>query len=121
LDDAGNASDTLFVLDTGSSRPEGVYFSVDTDNSGLGDFDLGAIDLQFVNGGELTLSAADLDRLTGEDGTLTVHGGGDDRVVLTDDASADGSTNIDGQSYDIYTLGDDSVLFVDSNIDVVLP
>jgi hypothetical protein len=121
LDDAGNTSDTLFVLDTGSTRPEGVYFSVDTDNSGLGDFDLGAIDLQFVNGGEVTLSAADLARLTGEDGTLTVHGGGDDRVVLTDDATSGGSTNIDGQSYDIYTLGDDSVLFVDANIDVVLP
>jgi hypothetical protein len=120
-DDAGNTSDTLFVLDTGSSRPQGVYFDVDIDNSGLGDFDLGAIDLQFVNGGELTLSEADLDRLTGEDGTLTVHGGGDDRVVLTDTATADGTTNIDGQSYDIYTLGDDGVLFVDSNIDVVLP
>ncbi|MEM5477557.1 Ig-like domain-containing protein [Pacificibacter sp. AS14] len=121
LDDAGNTSDTLFVLDTGSSRPDGVYFSVDIDNSGLDDFGLGAIDLQFVNGGELTLSTADLDRLTGEDGTLTVHGGGDDRVVLTDDATANGSTDIDGESYDIYTLGDDSVLFVDSNIEVVLP
>jgi hypothetical protein len=120
-DDAGNTSDTLFVLDTGSSRPDGVFFDVDIDNSGLSDFDLGAIDLQFVNGGELTLSGADLSRLTGEDGTLTVHGGGDDRVVLTDTAAASGTTDIDGQSYDIYTLGDDGVLFVDSNIDVVLP
>lgn len=120
-DTAGNTSDTLFVLDTGSSRPEGVYFDVDIDNTGLGDFDFGAIDLQFVNGGELTLSSADLDRLTGEDGTLTVHGGGDDRVVLTDTATADGSTQVDGQSYDIYTLGDDGVLLIDSNIDVVLP
>lgn len=120
-DDAGNTSDTLFVLDTGSTRPDGVFFDVDIDNSGLGDFDLGAIDLQFVNGGELTLSGADLNRLTGEDGTLTVHGGGDDRVVLTDTAAASGTTDIDGQSYDIYTLGDDGVLFVDSNIDVVLP
>jgi hypothetical protein len=120
-DTAGNTSDTLFVLDTGSSRPEGVYFDVDIDNTGLGDFDFGAIDLQFVNGGELTLSSADLDRLTGDDGTLTVHGGGDDRVVLTDTATADGSTQVDGQSYDIYTLGDDGVLLIDSNIDVVLP
>jgi hypothetical protein len=120
-DDAGNTSETLFVLDTGSTRPAGVYFDVDIDNIGLGDFDLGAIDLQFVNGGEVTLSAADMARLTGDDGTLTVHGGGDDRVVLTDTAAASGSTDIDGQSYDIYTLGDDSVLFVDADIDVVLP
>ncbi|RPE66453.1 Ig-like domain-containing protein [Pacificibacter maritimus] len=120
-DDAGNTSETLFVLDTGSTRPEGVYFNVDVDNIGLGDFDLGAIDLQFVNGGEVTLSASDLARLTGEDNTLTVHGGGDDRVVLTDAATEAGSTDIDGQSYDIYTLGDDSVLFVDADIDVVLP
>jgi hypothetical protein len=120
-DTAGNTSGTLFVLDTGSSRPAGVYFDVDIDNAGLSDFDLGAIDLQFVNGGELTLSNADLDRLTGDDGTLTVHGRGDDRVVLTDAAEFDGKTEVDGQAYDIYTLGDDAVLLVDENIEVVLP
>lgn len=119
-DVAGNSSDTLLVLDTTNTRPDGAYFEVDLDNSGLDQFDLGAIDLQFVNGGEVTLSAADLDRLIGEDGTLTIHGGEDDRVVIEGADMTGDSTSIDGQTYDIYTLGDDQVL-VDHDIEVVLP
>ena len=119
-DDAGNNSDTLLVLDTTNERPDGAYFEVDIDNAGLEQFDLGAIDLQFVNGGEVTLSAADLDRLIGEEGTLTIHGGQDDRVVLEGASVTGQSALIDGQTYDIYTLGDDQVL-VDHNIEVVLP
>ncbi|WP_417264342.1 Ig-like domain-containing protein [Celeribacter sp.] len=119
-DAVGNSSDTLLVLDTTNERPDGAYFEVDIDNAGLEHFDLGAIDLQFVNGGEVTLSAADLDRLIGEDGTLTIHGGEDDRVVLEGASVTGQSTSIDGQTYDIYTLGDDQVL-VDHDIEVVLP
>ncbi|NVK44994.1 MAG: hypothetical protein HWE33_01720 [Rhodobacteraceae bacterium] len=119
-DAAGNSSDTLLVLDTTNERPDGAYFEVDIDNAGLEQFDLGAIDLQFVNGGEVTLSAADLDRLIGEEGTLTIHGGEDDRVVLEGASVTGQSALIDGQTYDIYTLGDDQVL-VDHDIEVVLP
>ncbi|WP_417279318.1 Ig-like domain-containing protein [Celeribacter sp.] len=119
-DAAGNSSDTLLVLDTTNERPDGAYFEVDIDNAGLEHFDLGAIDLQFVNGGEVTLSAADLDRLIGEEGTLTIHGGEDDRVVLEGASVTGQSALIDGQTYDIYTLGDDQVL-VDHDIEVVLP
>lgn len=119
-DAAGNESDTLLVLDTTNERPDGAYFEVDLDNSGLDQFDLGAIDLQFVNGGEVSLSSADLDRLLGEEGTLTIHGGEDDRVVFEESATLSGSVTEDGNTYDIYTLGDDQVL-VDHDIEVVLP
>lgn len=120
-DEAGNQSDTLLVLDTTNERPEGAYFEVDLDNAGLDQFDLGAIDLQFVNGGQVTLSADDLDRLVGEDGSLTIHGGEDDKVVLEGAELTGQSTADDGQTYDIYTLGDDQVL-VDQDVEVqVLP
>ncbi|WP_417246631.1 Ig-like domain-containing protein [Celeribacter sp.] len=119
-DEAGNQSDTLLVLDTTNERPEGAYFEVDLDNAGLDQFDLGAIDLQFVNGGQVTLSADDLDRLVGEDGSLTIHGGEDDKVVLQGAELTGQSTADDGQTYDIYTLGDDQVL-VDQDVEVVLP
>ncbi|WP_417254224.1 Ig-like domain-containing protein [Celeribacter sp.] len=120
-DEAGNQSDTLLVLDTTNERPEGAYFEVDLDNAGLDQFDLGAIDLQFVNGGQVTLSADDLDRLVGEDGSLTIHGGEDDKVVLEGAELTGQSTADNGQSYDIYTLGDDEVL-VDQDVEVqVLP
>ena len=120
-DEAGNQSDTLLVLDTTNERPEGAYFEVDLDNAGLDQFDLGAIDLQFVNGGQVALSADDLDRLVGEDGSLTIHGGEDDKVVLQGAELTGQSTAVDGQSYDIYTLGDDQVL-VDQDVEVqVLP
>ncbi|SFJ86652.1 Ig-like domain-containing protein [Celeribacter neptunius] len=119
-DAAGNSSDTLLVLDTTNERPDGTYFEVDLDNSGLDQFDLGAIDLQFVNGGEVTLSASDLDRLVGDDGTLTIHGGTDDRVVLDGATDTGGTTEVDGAQYHIYTLGDDQVV-IDPDIEVVLP
>nr|WP_319249079.1 Ig-like domain-containing protein [uncultured Celeribacter sp.] len=118
-DDAGNDSASLLVLDTTTNRPDGEYFAVDTDNAGLDGFEIDTINLEFVNGGEVTLTAADLDRLAGDDNTLTITGDTDDRVVL-DGGSLTDTTTIDGTSYDIYTLGDDQVL-IDHNIEVVLP
>ena len=120
-DTAGNASDTLLALDTGTTRPDGTFFTVDIDNAGLDGFELGAIDLQFVNGGEVTLSASDLARLTGADGSLTIHGGADDRVVLEGGTATGDTATVDGETYNIYTLGDDHQVMVDAEIDVVLP
>lgn len=119
-DAAGNQSDTLLVLDTTNERPDGAYFEVGIDNAGLDQFDLGAIDLQFVNGGQVTLSTDDLDRIVGEQGALTIHGGEDDRVVLEGGILTGESTTIDGATYDIYTLGEDHVV-IDRDIEVILP
>lgn len=120
-DDAGNRSDTLFVQDTATTRPDGVMFAVDIDNAGLDDFDIGAIDLQFVNGGEVTINASDLARLTGADNALTIHGGEDDRVVLEGATSTGESAVIDGQAYDIYSIGSEGQVLVDREIEVLLP
>ncbi|WP_417270960.1 Ig-like domain-containing protein [Celeribacter sp.] len=120
-DTAGNQSDTLFVLDTTNERPEGAMFEVDLDNTGLDDFELGAIDLQFVNGGQVTLNAADLDRLAGVDGAITIHGGEDDRVVLEGATHTGQSTDVDGATYDVYTLGTEGQVLVEHGVEVVLP
>ncbi|WP_417244002.1 Ig-like domain-containing protein [Celeribacter sp.] len=120
-DTAGNQSDTLFVLDTTNERPDGAMFDVDLDNVGLDGFELGAIDLQFVNGGQVTLNAADLDRLAGVDRAITIHGGEDDRVVLEGATNTGQSTEIDGATYDVYTMGTEGQILVDHDIEVVLP
>ncbi|MEN8838324.1 MAG: Ig-like domain-containing protein [Celeribacter marinus] len=120
-DTAGNQSDTLFVLDTTNERPDGAMFDVDLDNTGLDGFELGAIDLQFVNGGQVTLNAADMDRLAGVDGAITIHGGEDDRVILEGATNTGQSTQIDGATYDVYTLGNEGQVLVDHDIEVVLP
>ncbi len=100
-DGAGNASSTLLALE--QSGTEAV--SLD----GLSQVDLGAIDLDYATDAELTLTAEDLVAMTGEDKTLAVHGGADDRLFM-DAGAPTGSTTIGGRTYDIYTLGDGTVL-----------
>jgi hypothetical protein len=94
-DDAGNQNATLFVLDDSTTNV------VDISNPGLSGFDIGAIDLNFGQSSELTITAADLERLSRNDNSLTVHGGADDEVTLVGDAALVGNEG----GYRIYTLG----------------
>ncbi|WP_417249629.1 Ig-like domain-containing protein [Celeribacter sp.] len=119
-DDAGNSSDTLFVLDTTTERPAGEMFEVDLDNAGLDGFDFGAIDLQYVNGGAVTLSAADIDRIAGVDKTITIHGGTDDQVTFEGATATERIEDVDGVDYAVYTLGTGAEVWVNEDISVVL-
>lgn len=109
VDDAGNASSTLAIVNNTTT------VTVDLTRPGLGDFDFGAIDLTFAPEANLTITAADLAALTGPDQQLLVRGDADDTLRL-DDATATGLTRaIDGQTFDVYTLGTGTVL-VDEDI-----
>lgn len=119
-DDAGNRADTLFVLDTTTERPEGEMFEVDLDNAGLDGFDLGAIDLQYVNGGSVTLNAADIDRLAGVDKSVTIHGDTDDQVVLEGGSETGRTEQIGDETYNIYSLGNEGEVYVYEHIQVEL-
>ncbi len=110
-DDAGNMNATLMVFDQADSD------LVDIDDSGLDQFEISAIDLQYATGSELTLDEADIDRLAGNIGKIVVHGDVDDQVTLID-ATKTGTTQIDNENYDIYTVGDDGVLIIDEDIRV---
>ncbi|MEZ5798715.1 MAG: Ig-like domain-containing protein [Paracoccaceae bacterium] len=107
-DVAGNETSTLLIVDNTSS------VNVDLGRAGLAQFDFAAIDLTFAPDANLTLTAADLQNLTGPDHELIVKGDTDDNVQLQQ-ATPAGSRVIDGHTYDVYTLGTGTVL-VDEEI-----
>jgi hypothetical protein len=108
-DDAGNETSTLLIVDNTTA------VDVDLDRAGLSSFDFAAVDLTFAPEAKLTLSAADLQALTGPEQELIVKGDTDDTVTL-DHGIATGNTRvIDGNTYDIYTLGTGTVL-VDEDV-----
>ena len=112
-DDAGNNSSTLAIVNNTNT------VTVDLHRAGLTEFDFTSIDLSFAPEARLTLSAADLQALTGPDHELMIKGAGDDSVSLAS-ATATGQTReIDGQTYDVYNLGTGTVL-VDEDIQTTI-
>jgi hypothetical protein len=108
-DAAGNGSASLAIVNNTTA------VTVDLGRDGLEQFDFSSIDLTFAPDAQLTLTADDLARLTGVDQELTIRGDSDDRVNL-DNATNTGTTRVvDGERYDVYNLGDGTVL-VDEDI-----
>lgn len=113
-DDAGNEAATLFVLDEAGTN------AVDIANSGLDRFDIGSIDLQFAENSELVLTAQDITDLTKGTGALTILGGNDDTVTASGAVDTGQTRDIDGATYHVYSLGDDSNLLISEDINVVI-
>ncbi|WP_297769624.1 Ig-like domain-containing protein [uncultured Roseovarius sp.] len=111
-DEGGNTASTYVVLDETSTSVVNIA------NPNLGAFDIETIDLRFGDQSQLTLSEEQVLALSGNSDTVLVQGGTDDQVTLTG-AQAAGSTVIDGQNHDIYTLGDDATVVVDDDIQIV--
>ena len=79
-----------------------------------------AIDLQFAEDAELTLSASDLESLCAHSNTLTIHGGADDTVRIDGATSTSETTEIAGKTYLHYELGDNGgTLIIDESINVI--
>lgn len=112
-DAAGNEVSTLLIVNNTTS------VNVNLSRAGLSDFDLNAIDLTFAPEANLTITAAQLEALTGTERELIVKGDSDDKVYL-DDATATGATRvIDGETYLVYSLGNGTVL-VDDDIQTTI-
>jgi len=113
-DTAGNDSSTLFVLDESGTN------TVDLNNLGLSQFDVGAIDLQFAENSALTLTAADVEGLSDATNELRINGSGDDTVTMLGAQEA-GTKVIAGKTYEAYTLGDEGgTVYIDDEINVVI-
>ncbi len=111
-DTSGNTNSTLVVLDEDGNSV------VDMSAAALGDFNIGAIDMEFADDSELTLSVSDLEALSDNDNSLIVHGGTDDTLTLNGVANHTGTQTINGQDYDVYTVGDaGGELIVNQDID----
>jgi hypothetical protein len=99
-DAAGNNSSTLLIVDNTNAT------QVALDRPALAGFDFSAIDLSFAPDARMTIDAQTLRGLTGPDATLLVKGGADDTVTLVGGTETGQTRVIDGQRYDVYTLGD---------------
>lgn len=111
VDEAGNSSGTMVVFEDGADATV-------LDHSGLSQFNIDELNLVHADNVDLTLTEADINALSGNSDTLTVHGGADDTLTISG-AVAGGSQTIDGETYDVYTLGDDgTTVLVDEDINV---
>lgn len=112
-DAAGNSSATYLVLD------EAATSRVDLSNPALGAFNIESIDLQFAEDSALTITEAQIKALSSNTDTLVISGGMDDTVTITGATRTVESKMIGDQSYDVYTLGDATVL-VDDDITTII-
>ena len=113
-DDAGNNTSTLFVLE------ESLNNTVDIDNAGLAGFNIEAIDLQFAEDSQLTLTVSDLEALSKASNSLTVHGGVDDTVTIVGATDTSETQDIGGRTYKVFDFGPNGgSVIIDEDITVV--
>jgi len=112
-DDAGNASSTYLVLD------ETTTTVADVANPNLDGFNIEMIDLRLGDNSELTLTEAQVLELSQNSDEVVVRGGADDTVTITGATDA-GTRDVDGETFNVYTLGDDATILVDDEIIVVI-
>ncbi|MDE4110852.1 Ig-like domain-containing protein [Phaeobacter gallaeciensis] len=113
-DSAQNASSTLVVLEDNATNSGAL------DHAGLPQFNIDALNLDYASDVSLSLTEADIKALSGNSDTLTVHGGADDTLTVAN-ASAAGVEAVDGQIYNVYTVGDDGTkLLVDQDVNVLI-
>ena len=114
-DAAGNESSTLVVLEDGAGNTTTI------DHAGLGSFDIQALNLDYGDTVGLVLTEAQIQSLSGSSDTLTIHGGSDDTLTVTGATSTGQTEQIDGQTYNVYTIGDDgTTLVIEQDITVII-
>lgn len=113
-DDAGNTSGTYLVLDD-----EAATNSVDLTNMNLGDYQIENLDLDFAEAASVTIDEASLLALSTESNTLTIHGSSEDQVTIQD-GIAQGTQDVDGQTFNVYSVGSEGTLLVDQEIPVTI-
>lgn len=114
-DDLSNTSSTLLVLEDNATTASTL------DHDGIDTFNIDALDLGYAANVSLTLTEDDIKALSENSDTLTIHSGdGDDTVTVTG-ASHTGTRSVDGETYNVYTIGDDgTTLVVDQDVTVII-
>ena len=113
-DAAGNSSGTYLALDDESAGTK-----LTLTNPNLANYNIETIDLQFAEEAQLTITEAALVNLSSNTNTLVIKGHNDDSVTITG-ATRGGSEAKDGEIYNIYSLGTEGTLMIDSDINVVI-
>jgi hypothetical protein len=114
-DSSGNASGTLVVLEDSATNAGTI------DNAGLARFDIQSLNLDYAADANLTLTEAQIQQLSGTSDTLTISGGTDDSITLSNATKTTETRDIDGETYEVYTIGDDgAMVVVDQDINVII-
>jgi hypothetical protein len=99
---------------------ESLTNTVDIDNAGLAGFNIEAIDLQFAEDSQLTLTVSDLEALSKASNSLTVHGGVDDTVTIMGATDTGETQDIGGRTYKVFDFGPNGgSVIIDEEINVV--
>ena len=113
-DIAGNQSSTLMIVNN-TNAPD-----VDLSRPGLTNFDFSAIDLTFAPDADLTITEAQIMSITGADRTIMIKGGNDDRVEIIGGSNTGRTQDIDGETYNIYTVGQSgATILLDDDIQTI--
>ncbi len=114
-DAVGNQSDALLVLDDNMTNAGTL------DHTALAGFNIEGIELDYASDTSLTLTETQVRELSDTSDSLTIHGVSDDQVTLENATKTSQTVDIEGEAYDVYTVGDDGVtLIIDQDIDVVI-
>ena len=114
-DAAGNTSGTFLVLDD-----EAATNSVDLTNMALGDYQIENLDLDFAEAASVVIDEASLLALSTNSNTLTIHGSGEDEVIIQDGVAKGTTVGDDGLTYNVYSVGAEGTLLVDLDIPVTI-
>ena len=110
-DEADNQNATLFVLDEASTN------AVDLANPAYDGFDISAIDLNFADSSDLSLSLEVLESMSSNSSELTVDGRMDDNVGISGGTKTSETRTSNDRDYDVYTF-DDGVFLLALNSEV---
>ncbi|OIQ26119.1 MAG: hypothetical protein BM562_16765 [Alphaproteobacteria bacterium MedPE-SWcel] len=113
-DSAGNSSSTMVLFQDNATE------SGTLDHAGISAFNIDALNLEYASNTNLTLTEADINTLSGNSDTLQVLGGSDDTVTLAG-GTHQGTQTIDGETYNVYTIGTgDTTLLVEDDVNVII-
>jgi len=113
-DVAGNTSGTYLVL-----NDEAVTNPINLGNAALGDYQIENINLDFAEAASVVINEASLLALSSNSNTLTIRGSSDDRVIIAGGVAQDQQT-IDGETFNVYSVGAEGLLYVDNEITVTI-
>ncbi|MQQ09772.1 Ig-like domain-containing protein [Epibacterium sp. SM1979] len=112
-DTSGNTADTLLILE------DNVSGNV-LDNAGLSGFNVEILALDESAAADIVITEDDIKALSSNTDTLVVHGGTDDTITVTG-VTASETRTIDGESFNVYTVGTDgTTLIVEEDVNVII-
>jgi hypothetical protein len=111
---AGNTSGTYLVLDD-----EALNSSIDLGNPALSNYQIEDLNLDFAEAASVVITEESLLALSSNTNTLTIRGSSDDSVVVQGGVSQ-GTQVVDGETFNVYAVGAEGMLFVDHEIPVTI-